>query len=180
MHSVIQNGQSKKEKEILLIDEQLDTLALEAKQLFELLDKYSHRIRTLETELQKINANFPFSLKIKEENESHLKPIPDKHIQRYARTADGFFTKDFWYLSWEKDDNSKNFRLLLIIKEIEFVVRGDRRIKLDSQIKFQKPLVETNLQTRLQYSEYLLPFIDSFKEYLKNSRLTIEQGGIPF
>src|ERR1700722_4401203 len=80
MKKAVHDGLTTKNQEFLQIDENLHELLLEAKELFEALDKYSSQVRALEKELQKINAKFPFKLKVKEEPESMVKPALEKHM----------------------------------------------------------------------------------------------------
>jgi hypothetical protein len=181
----VQNNFSKQDQDLFQIDIHFSELKAEAQLLFDLLNAYSSRINALEKNLQEIHANFPFRLNIKEGKRSILKQPLGTHIEGCAGDVHGFWTQDFWYLSWEADDNSKNFRLFLTIEELEFIFfdYGEHIEQIKefcSNIKFKRPLIETNIQTRLQYSEYLLPFIDAFKDYLKSCRLAVEQGDVPF
>lgn len=181
----IKNDQSKKNQNSLQIDISLNELIIEAEKLFGLLDICTSHIRILEKELQRIHLNLPFELKISEEKKSLLKPALDKHNEGCVGQVHGFWIQDVWYFSWEEDENSKTFRLLLTMKETEFVLFDyDEHIEqvreFCSEIKFRKPLIETNIQTRLQYSQYLIPFINAFKEYLKTYQIAIKQDDIPF
>jgi hypothetical protein len=181
MNKVIQSDLPLK-SEFSQIDSNLFELLIEAKALFENLDRYSSQVRVLEKELQKINANFPYKLKIKEELESFSRPILDRHAAWCIGMAMlGYTQQDVYYLSWEIDDHAKNFRLFLVVEEKEFVLFdsaesvGIRR-EFISQVKLKKPLIETDMHTRLRYCEYLNGFIQSFKEHLKNYRAAIEMG----
>jgi len=181
MNKVIQSDLSRK-SEFSQIDSNLFELLVEAKALFENLDKYSLQVRALEKELQKINANFPYKLKIKEEPESFSRPVLDRHTTWCIGMAmRGYTQQDVYYLSWELDDHAKNFRLFLVLEEKEFVLfdsaesAGIRREYI-SQVKLKKPLIETDMHTRLKYGEYLNGFIQTFKEHLKNYRTAIEMG----
>ena len=175
------NKHSEENKKTVQVDASLKELIVEAEKLFGLLDTYTSRIRFLEKELQRVHLNLLFTLKVKKDKGSLLKPALDIHNEGCAGQVHGFWTQDIWYLSWEEDENSKTFRLLLTMKETEFVLFDygehiEQVREFSSQIKFRKPLIETNIQLRLQYSEYLISFIDSFKNYLKTYQTAIEQN----
>jgi hypothetical protein len=171
-----------KSQESYQIDSNLQELLIEAKALFEELDKCSAQIRALEKELQRVNAKFPFKLKLKESEESLYMPPHDRHVQWCPNgTVRGYTQQEFDFLSWEMEDSAKNFRFFLVIEEKEFVLLEDAqspglRREFLSQIKFKKPVIELDMATRLHYCEYRNYFIQSFKEYLRNHRIAIEMG----
>ena len=184
MNKVVHNDLSRKTIEFSQIDSNLSELLIEAKALFEDLDRYSSQVRALEKELQKVNACFPFKLKVKEEQESFVRPVLDKHTQWCVGvTMLGYTQQDIHFLSWEADENTKNFRLFLVVEEKECVLfdcaqsAGLKR-EFTSQVRAKKPLIETDMYTRLKYCAYLNGFIKSFKEHLRSCRMTIEMGAL--
>ncbi|MDR3550274.1 MAG: hypothetical protein P4L31_02590 [Candidatus Babeliales bacterium] len=173
-----------KVKEPVLLDSVLDELGLEIKALFSVLDDISKSILKIEKYLTDSKVNIPFSLSIKEEKESSPKPIQEHHLATYA-SVDYVTTKTLWHLSWQLDENSKVYRLFLIINEREFAYydSGDGSYLIGvSDLKhiFKKTLYDTDLQTRLECSRSLYFFIDAFKEHLKNYRVSIESSDLPF
>jgi hypothetical protein len=177
-----ENTSAQKNQELYQIDASLRELLIEAKALFEDLDKYSLQVRALEKELQKINAHFPFKLKIKEQQESFIMPALDRHVAWCVEgTVRGYTQQEIDYLAWEIDDNAKNFRFFLIIEEKEFVffdgveLPGFRR-EYASHVKYKKPLIEADMYTRLKFCEYLHFFVQSFKDHLRSHRISIEMG----
>lgn len=174
----------------------LKELVTEANLLFKSLDASSNTLRELESSLKELKANFPFRYKIKEEKMSFALPPKEEHIAKYLYPQ-RYFTQISWYLGWEGEDDSKNFRLLLISEEREIVdYYAQTRGGYDDEVHFsdkdirqeevaairtlsKKPLIETDLSVRLSYLEYLVPFIDAFKAYLKSSRTSIENGNPP-
>lgn len=178
------NTSVEKNQETTSFDNSLKELALEAKLLFKALDDTSAKIRELETSLSNLKAHFPFRRLINEEKESIHKIVEECHAA-VCPYGHHYFTKVYWYISWEADENSKNFRLFLISEEkeiIEYPVATDEYESIEFQVRnlIKKPLIETDLQTRLKYSEHLVPFIDSFKEFLRNCRTSIEHGKLPY
>jgi hypothetical protein len=174
-----------KSNEIPSIDSSLKELVTEAKALFKVLDSASNKIRELETSLRELKAHFPFRHRICEEKESPPKPPEEHHAAAYP-CVQGYRTKVYWYLAWEHEEVSKNYRLCLVSEEkdiIAFYVDDSSCIEeVPSKILFRKPLIETDLSTRLRYSQHLLSFLDSFKVHIKSSRIWIEEGtdAIPF
>lgn len=178
MSQIAERAHAQNNQSLSLIDENLRELLVEAGALFEEFDKYSSRIRTLEGELQKINANFPFKLKVKEW-ESPFMPALQKHEEWVPKgIVHGYLLRECTYLSWEKNDSSNIYRLFLVIEETEKVIfdydLGTMRRNFCSRIKYQRPLIETSIQTRLEYAGQLAGFISDFKQYLKNYRTEIE------
>lgn len=163
------------------IDNAIDDLVKEAKSLFHVLDSMSERIRDLEKQLRDLNANFEFSIPLREEKAS-IKPLEERHQEIYDTSNDrlGHQCSDCWYLSWESDEKSKSFRLFLLSKLKETIVWRDDgsayepALPIEGEIVFKRPLIETDLQTRLKFSEYLPVFIVKFTEYMKTYRLSIE------
>lgn len=173
----------KNQKPSSSISSSLKELILEAELLFKILDDASDKIRELESSLSHLKAHFPFRYVIKEENESFRKDLEEKH-KTVCSYGHYYFTKVYWYLAWEVDEASKNFRLLLISEEKEIIEYVNDENNYDSIIfetrsATKKPLIETDLSTRLRNSEHLIPFIDSFKEFLKGYRISILLGTAP-
>ena len=165
------------------IDSSLQQLFAEADKLFKRLDISSESIRNLETNLINLKANFPFRFLIAKEPESAPLELKDEH--KNISDATGYKTQISWYLAWDlADENSKTFRLLLVseIKEIVHVNVYEHwffhEVKFETLTK--KPLIETDLKTRLQYLKYLTPFVDAFAAYLKKCHDSLDQGSIPF
>jgi hypothetical protein len=155
----------------------------EAARLFKILDDNSHAIINLEKSLQALSANFPFRMLIKENAESFPKAPEDYHKARAGITIIKYCTKVCWFLSWDYDEKANKFRLLTIAEENEIIYYNEfYDIKSDifqSKYIFKKPLIETNIQTRLDYFKHLPEFIEKFKKYLQNMRECIESG-LPF
>ncbi len=81
---------------------------------------------------------------------------------------------------WESDLNSFS---LMISEErdiIYYIVEDDRihQEKVSSKILLKKPLIETDLNTRLCFSHHLLQFLDSFKEFIRSARILIKKAQI--
>jgi hypothetical protein len=170
------------------INSSIHELVHEAKILFSTFDAISSSICKLEKDLNDSKAYFPFKFKARIDLESCAKKPEPRH-DTISYDLLGYRTCTYWYLAWEAaEENTKNFRLFLIGEEKEIIyysIPGDDpescgEQEFQTKNVFKKPLMETSLSIRIQYSEYLIPFIDSFKDYLKSCRLIIEQGGIPF
>lgn len=123
----------------------LEGLVGEAESLFRTIDVTSVQICTVEEKLNEIEAHFPF-----------------KYILPDGKPSEGeaCISKICWHLSWERDENSKNFRLFLI----------------STEARFKRPFIETNLSMRFQFIGYLVAFISNFQVYLREYRLSIESG----
>ena len=110
------------------------------------------------------------------------KPSLPKDLEAYHKNvqyAESYVTQVSWYLAWEQfEDNIKNFRLFLVGEDKEIVCinacDNPRWIEFQSKTIFKKPLIETDLQTRLKYAESLNPFFNQFAEYLKKCRFFLE------
>ena len=175
-------------KKIVKIQEPIDLsvqlLSQEAEALFNVLDNTSRKFRDLEDRLSELKAHFPFRFLVKEENESRQKFVENYHRDA-CPYATFYKTKDCSYFAWEQDEHSKKFRLFLIVEELEsiyYLIAEDvyESFVYQNRVLSKRPLIETDLATRLRYSEYLIPFIDAFKEYMKTSRIAIEEGRNPF
>lgn len=158
------------------IDSSLKTLITEAEILFKLLDNASNAIRHFEKSMNELKAFFSFRLCLKKEEESSPKNLADYH--KDLRYAESFSTQLFWYLAWEPlDENSKNYRLFLMTEEKEILhcpyEDGIYRDEFQSKNIFKKALIETDIQTRLEYVEYLNCFINRFQSHLAERRLSI-------
>jgi hypothetical protein len=156
---------TQKINEDIAIDSSLQKLAKEAEILSKVLDSATDVIRKLEADLKKLNANFVFKYLIYESSPNYNRG----------------WSKMCWYLSWEKDQASNSYRLLLACFEKELVIRNsgtdDREFCETYSEPFchsKKPFIETDLQTRLKYSEYLIPFINAFTDHLASHRISIE------
>ncbi len=171
--------------ELPSIDSSLKELITEARTLFKVLDSSSNKIRELETALGEIKAHFPFRYKIGEENES-TRSIESHHRATYSCAVVGVGVKIYNYLGWESDEKSQKYRLCLISEECEtiYLCSEDHYFQElgKTQILIKKPLIETDLSTRMRHSQHLLPFIESFKGHIKSARIWIEEGtdAIPF
>ncbi len=164
------------------LQEKIDNLAFranmtdllsEAEQLFTILDAHSVLIHKLEQYFNEATLFFPFSYKIKQGKESILSQ------------QDGYATRVDWFLSWDKNEESKKYRLFLISQEQELsCLDNDGHFYFTETPKVtiidKKPLIETSLTTRMQYFEYINPFIIAFKNYLTECRIAIESGTNPF
>lgn len=184
----IQNNVTKNEISHLdpsSVESALQDLTSEANKVFKILDTASATIRKLENSLSNIKAHFPFKFIIKEEAESFLKPALEKHAQGFAGTIHGFFTKDVWALSWEKHDTNNDFRLFLVIEEVEsiffdYAENIEQIEKFSSELKLKRPLIETDIPTRLKCSAHLIAFINAFTSYLQSYHTAITSEPLPF
>ncbi|MBP6869712.1 hypothetical protein KBC04_02425 [Candidatus Babeliales bacterium] len=174
------------------VDNSIQELVQEAKILFSIYDQLSNTISKFETDLNQIKAYFPFKYLVSESSESHIKK-PEQYHQDYNIRC--YTTKTCWYLAWDLlDGNSKTFRLFLVGEEIETLYLDHFGEQLDNsslkkmkgfyptKVIFKKPLMESGLSIRLQYSDHIHPFIESFKIYLRNRIIAIEnnQDSVPF
>ena len=158
----------------------------EAAKLFKILDNNAATIRNLEKSLQELSANFPFRMLIKEDPESFPKPPEDYHKTSAIINLMSYCTKVCWFLSWDYDEKSKKFRLLVVSEEEEVIhfnyLDGNddfdtvRTRTFQANCKSKTPLIETNIQTRLDYYKYLPQFVSEFKSHLQNMRKSIEAG----
>lgn len=169
------------------INNSLQELKAEADKLLQILNTASHTISTLEKDLQALSTNIPFRLLIdREETSTNKKPEP--YHSSLALKALCYFTQTSRFLAWELDEQSKKFRLLLICEEAEIVscehpydIGRQWLEEYQTKCLSKKPLIETNLQTRLKICEHLNSFILGFKEHLHAKRLAIESAnGLPF
>lgn len=158
------------------IDPALEELVSEAQTLFKVLDAASGKIRDLEKRLGEIRAHFPFSYPVYKE-EILSPPTAADDLNLYLGQSNCYIE---WYFAWEEDDKSNNFRLFLISRRQEFAVEdfggdlSESRSPLTNELVFKKPLIETDLATRLKFIEHLHFFIKQFKEYLQSYRTSIE------
>lgn len=154
----------------------------ESQSLFQVMDNASSIIRNFEKSMGESKAHFPFSYAV------HKESVPNTH------ETDGMHEKNVgpwgyigynsyleWHLAWEEDEKSDRFRLFLISRRQEFTVadvEGDfqeSRSPLINQIEFKKPLIETEMATRLRFVEHLQVFVKKFTEHLKRYRESIEK-----
>ena len=172
-------------QEALPVDTALQELVSEAEILFNLLDSTSASIRKFEKSLSDLKAYFSFRLCIKEEKTSRAKTLTAEYKQSIDESVDAghsFSTKIYWYLAWEADDTSKNFRLFLVTEEKVIINTGYEEdyysYDLQTKVIFKRPLIETDIQTRLKYAEFLALFINAFRDNLKRSRILLEKGDL--
>lgn len=165
------------------IDPALEELVSEAHALFKSLDVASTKIRELEKKLGEIKAHFPFSYSVCKED--IINPLDADCAEKHKRNAEpysyfGYNSYQEWSIAWEEDDKSKNFRLFLVSRRQEFTIvdfEGDPSESgspLVDELVFKKPLIETDLATRLKFIEHLHFFIKKFKEHLQRYRTSIE------
>lgn len=164
------------------LEHSLQGLFSEAGELFKTLDQYSKIILKLEENLVDLKANFPFRLLVKNEHDLSKRKLTLEHEQ-YAH-GEFFTTKNLWYLAWESiDQNNKKFRLFLISEEVETIHSGWEEtyefFELSPKLLAKKPLIETDLQTRLHYFEHIDSFINAFKDHLHAYRVLIDRCNIP-
>jgi len=153
-----------------------ETFALEG-----VLNNTSDTIRQLEKSLIGSKTNFVYKKKILTENKSNLKAPEDRHLEEAILDIQNYYTEIWWFLSWEPDETSKSYRLFLISEEKEFCWQHigqptrncGKEIEFKSTIIFQKPLIESKLEVRLRFSQYIIPFMNSFKEALKKYRVSL-------
>ena len=140
-----------------------------AKDLTDQLNSLSEVIQKLEDGLQVLNANFPYKELIMQEARSIEKTIEERH--KSINCNSGFYTtRNEWLFSWEMDDESKKYRLFLIKVEKEFVyVDWDANVQereFSEKVLYRRPLRQTKIAERLQFSKYLDSFICGFESYL--------------
>lgn len=167
------------------INFQLDDLANEAQGLFQALDSKSNEIRNLEKRLSELKAHFPFTYFLREDKSSVINPLEERHLNRNLGQDPaylGYCSNTCWHLSWEADENSKNFRLFLLSTLKEVIVWANHGESVEGiaphepeEVLSKRPLIEFDLQTRLQFVQYLSGFIIHFKEYLRRYRVAIER-----
>ena len=163
------------------LDSSIEKLREEASILFKLLDQRSDDIRKLEHLLIELKAFSPFKICIKEEEELPFQDITSEHEKKFGDVR-ACHTQVRRYLSWESDDIGKKYRLFLIFIETEVIYFNPpghdpddvRRSDFRSKSIFKKPVIETDIATRLECYKHLRSFIDSFKEHLKNYRISIQ------
>lgn len=158
----------------------LDDLANEAQALFQVLDDTSSTIRDLEKRLNELKANFPFTYPLREDKSSVINPLEERHLNRKFEQDPaylGYCSNTCWYLSWEADEKSKNFRLFLISTLEEVIVWRGEPVEgiapYESEVLVKRPLIEFDLPTRLQFIQYLSAFIVHFKECLRRYHMAI-------
>ncbi len=161
-------------------DPALEELVSEAHSLFKAVDAASAKIRDLEKKLGEIKAHFPFSYSVCKE-EIFSPPTAADELNLYLGQSNCYIA---WYIAWEEDDKSKNFRLFLISRRQEFAVAdfggdlAESRSPIVDELEFKRPLIETDLPTRLKFIEHLHFFIQKFKEHLQRYRTSIEEKQI--
>ncbi len=75
-------------------------------------------------------------------------------------------------MAWELDDQSKQYRLMLISQEEEIIhiispeTAGKHRKKFQETVLLRKPLIEMDLYTRLQYAHMLSIFLEALNDHL--------------
>ncbi len=160
-------------------------LISQAKQLSEVLNNISKALQLLEDGLREINANFPFNIKVEEDPQSCTKKPEVYHTMTSPYDILGYRTQVEWRISWEEDDDSNagKFRLFLIGVETETIYYNlptdpdDVGSELfQKKIVFKKPLRQTKIPVRLQFSKYLNIFIKLFENHLETNRNKIEKG----
>lgn len=166
------------------IDLSFQELKKEAEALFSLLDNVSKKITGLEKNLSALSANFPFRSLVKKEDLSMTAPLRDDVYNNVvlpgSRSCIGYRNQMCWYLSWESmNENSKMFRLFLVSIEKEIPVWTSSDTVINDlipieQLRSKKALIETDLATRLKFSEYLIRFLFDFKNYLNKYRKSLE------
>jgi hypothetical protein len=165
------------------IDSAFQSLKAEAQSLFQVLDYASEKIRDLEHNLSELKAHFPFRSLLLKGKPSMTFSLRDNQLSNVVlpthRSNIGYCTRECWYLAWEPDETTKKFRLFLISAEQEVPVLLGREDLLEDLMeteipKSKKPLIETDLPTRLRFSEYLIRFISDFKGHLRRYRALIE------
>ncbi len=165
-------------------DPALEDLVSEAQALFKVLDSISKKIRNLEKKLDENKAYFPFKYSVFKEK--ILKPLSTDASNVHEQQAESYVYLGYnsyveWYLSWDEDENSKRFRLCLVSQRQEFTVVDiegyptESSSPLINEIVSKKPLIETDLSTRLKFAEYLQIFIKRFQEHLQCYRTSIER-----
>lgn len=170
-------------------DPAVEGLVSEAQALFNILDAASTKIRDLEKKLTEIKAHFPFSYRVCKENMNL--PIDTHKVEMHKRQAEpfiyiGYNTYLEQSISWEEDDKSEKFRLFLVARRQEFTIvdidadPAEEPLPLVNEVVFKKPLIESDLPTRLKYIEHLHSFIKKFKEHLQHYRKTIEGKLVDF
>jgi hypothetical protein len=177
------NKSFKQKINVSSIDASLEALSEEVSTLFSVLDQTSGDIKKVEAYLKNLGANFSFRLRINE-TESARKSPKDTHQVAGYLSVEFYFIRTCWYLAWTEDENNKQYRLFFIKEEEEVVGctgMGECCKYTDAfqtQCLLKKPFIETDINTRLQYSSSLVPFIESFKNYLRDYRIANEE--LPF
>ena len=168
--------------DIVQIDQRLNLLIKESKKVAEALDTISNEIRQLEDQLRENKANFSFKVLIEKKDSNPKWDLKDYH-KALISGVEGYVITTYWFLSWEPQENdSKTYRLFLVQEQAETLFYGREEFyeefELESNCTFKKPLIETNREIRLKYSQHLTHFIKEFTKYLKKFRLSIEESRI--
>ena len=153
----------------------LKSLEAETLALKDALDNSSDTIRLLEKSLIESKTNFIHTKTIFTENKSIVKNSEERHWENKFLKIQTYHTEEWWFVSWQPDEISKSYRLFLISEKREFCWSEtcEKLIIFDSPITFKKPLIECKLEVRLKFSQYIIPFMNSFKEKLKEYRLSL-------
>ncbi len=154
----------------------------ESQSLFQAMDNASAIIRNFEKSMGENKAHFSFSYAVHKESVPNMHETNGNHEENVGPWCYvGYNSYLEWSLSWEEDEKSNRFRLFLISHRQEFTVadiEGDcqeSRSPLVNQIEFKKPLIETDLSTRLRFVEHLQKFVKKFTEHLTRYRESIEK-----
>lgn len=152
------------------------------------LKDISDAIRDIENSLRDDPMALPFRFIIEEEAEDgSLSTTPEKdQFNNLPYTVISYRKKKRWSLCWEKDSESKKFRLLFLEEMAEIVYFYDLECQkhFENQLPFKEllkiPFIGTKLQIRLKYAKFLHTFVLEFKNYLKEFYVSVQEGNSTF
>jgi len=164
-------------------DKSFEGLEAVASLLSDELDVSNDKINKIEKRLKELNTNIPFDMFIYR-HQSERKPLEVYHNNATPHLVEyeGYFIETRWFLSWNINEQSNSYRV--IVKKIEidfglanFAVDRYKDIELMIRTVYKKPLIESKLDLRLQVAKFLTPFIRSFTKLLENYSLNISTNG---
>jgi len=147
------------------LKQSIDSLSEEATRVFVMLDKVSDEIRATERMLTKLKLNLEFEFHVQTDNDKSFTKTAGDPEKKYTVTPlTSYLANIHWYLVWGLDNKTDSFRLLLESKIDEIGAPES------PWVKFKKPFIETSIGKRMQFSAHLGPFIDAFKDYIREYR----------
>lgn len=161
----------------------IDSIIEKGKEVFNLMDMTSNEVKFLEKTLQQLNINFPYEFfcysNISEKPaQSDLKTCSDEQIT-YINCSysplyrtEGYYSEYENYLAWDLNPNQEQYRLMLkgyslkIIRLLNTEDKSEIEVEYSRDLCYQKPLMETKLETRIQMIKYINKFYEGFNDHL--------------
>lgn len=150
----------------MFINVDLSGLVDEANLLQKTMDIISKNIGNIEKVLSDNKIHTIFSVCIRKEK---LPPLDHDNLEG---------EEVFWYLSWEPHGASKVWRIFLRSEQKKSIDHSDKSISEEFQwvITYKKCFGETPIHLRSLYYGCLNIFVDSFKKYMKEYRISLESN----